>query len=136
MTDDHQNPLNQRIEETHTSVRLANALANPVLDPKAWATAQGLPPPRTLRDLTQWSEADLLRLPHLGPRCLTEITEILAQEGAALRRSEAPIQHLQADQILHATNDVVAAVRSLPLTEQTRALRAACAILGITFVFD
>lgn len=82
---DRLDPLDKTLAHLHTSVRLANILDNACLKRPAFADKVGLPSPHTLRDLIQWSESDLLRLPHFGMRTLDELRKLLLQEGLSLR---------------------------------------------------
>lgn len=124
-------PLDRTIAHLHTSVRLANVLEKAVREPSSRASKDGLPGPHTVRDLTQWSEHDLLRLPHMGKRLLRELIGLLEQEGASLRDPEALIVHTHTDQTLRATNTVLTALGALSIAAQIRVLKATCTVLDI-----
>lgn len=48
---------------------------------------------KTLRDLVQYSEKKLLKIPYIGPKMIEEVRQILRRFGLSLKRGELPYQH-------------------------------------------
>jgi DNA-directed RNA polymerase alpha subunit len=118
--------LSKSVDELELSVRLANILDNAGRELPEWAREKGLPPTRTLGDVIQWTEQDLLLLRHMGARTLDELTQVLASEGVCLGGASPN----SAETRLAATTQIVHSLRGLPKPDQARAIVAAATILG------
>jgi hypothetical protein len=143
MSPDNPN-LNKLVDDLDASVRLANILSDTIKKRSVWAEQLGLPPLHTLGDVVRWSELDFLRLKHMGKRMLSELVNLLEQEGLSLR-SDKPSKPKDPDPSIDETSEdpddlqtverVVRQLRLLRPNIQVRVLRAACTLLGHDAVF-
>lgn len=73
------------IDSLDMSVRLSNILHVAATQPRDYIVRRGVPLPRTLGDLAQWTLADVRALPNMGKRTMRELEQLLASHGYALR---------------------------------------------------
>lgn len=83
--------LDMSLLELELSVRTINALYRQRSSYILGSDGTYEPDPiKTVRDLIEFSEAELLREPNFGRKSLQEVKEVLGYHGLALRDSEPP----------------------------------------------